>query len=218
MAVRLAQKLLNSRLRRVPGFHRLREDGAYGLRTSAAVAEFQRANHISLEHGVIGTVTWRALGLTVEIDHTVHMRAQHYDLGCWNACASMILDRDMSVVTHGAELSAGFGLMPDIDNVTTFVGPFRWQVESPPSDVRGLARILAGTPIWIGGGVLGEGGQGGHVVVISGAWGDGTNYGTIIRIHDPWPVNRGAITYCSYPYMTAMEGMTFDPLIIAGPF
>jgi len=219
MAVRLAQRLLNARLRRTPGFRRLRVDGAFGPRTVAAVADFQRANHVMQEQGIIGTLTWRALGLSVEIDHPVHMRPQHYGMGCWNACAAMLLDRDMSVGTNDATLGLTRGLMPDVDNVATFVQPFGWDVVSPPSNVRGLANILARTPIWIAGtAMFSDGEQGGHVVVISGAWGDGSDSGTFIRVHDPWPVNIGTVVVGSYPYMTVSEDSGFDPILIAGPF
>jgi hypothetical protein len=219
IAVRLAQRLLNNRLRRTPGYRRLREDGAFGSRTAAAVASFQHANHITLEHSVIGNMTWRALGLSVEIDHPVQMRAQHYSMGCWSASAAMVLDRDMSVGTGGAELGSRRGLLPDIDNVTTFARPLGWNVESPPGHITGLVSILRGTPIWIAGSLLlDDGTTGGHVVVISGAWGDGSPYGTFIRVHDPWPVNHGTVTTCTYPLMVVSEGSAFDPIMIAGPF
>lgn len=218
LAVRLAQRLLNSRLRRTPGYRRLREDGAFGPRTAAVVRQFQLDHHIGHESGVVGPTTWRALGLSVEIDHPVQMRAQHYDMGCWSACAAMVLDRDMSVGTGGAELSERRGLMPDIDNVTTFARPLGWNVDSPPGTVGGLVNILAGTPIWIAGTIaMDDGTQGGHVVVISGAWGDGSPYGTFIRVHDPWPVNTGTVTTCTYPLMVVSEGSAFDPVLIAGP-
>ena len=217
--VRLAQRMLNRQLRRMPGFVRLREDGAYGPRTAAAVARFQQANHVTTESGVIGPRTWRALGLVIDIDHPVRMRAQHYDMGCWSAAAAMMLDRDMSVGSQGADLGRTFGLLPSVDNVTTFTRQFGWQLESPPADVRALALILNRTPIWIAGTVtLSDGSTGGHVVVISGAWGDGTPFGTQIRIHDPWPINEGAISITSYPGMVVAETLPFDPTMIAGPF
>ena len=217
--VRLAQRLLNRHLRRTPGFIRLRADGAFGRRTADAVAAFQRLNHISHEDRVIGPSTWRALGVTIEIDHPVTMRAQHYDMGCWAAAAAMVLDRDMSVGTNDASLGTSFGLMPELENVERFVSQFGWSVESPPGDPRGLASILRAGPIWIAGTVIREdGSQGGHVVVISGAWGDGTPEGTYIRIHDPWPVNHGTVKSCSYPLMVVSEDLAFDPTFIAGPF
>ena len=217
--VRLAQRLLNRHLRRTPGFIRLRADGAFGRRTADAVAAFQRLTHISHEDRVIGPTTWRALGVTIEIDHPVTMRAQHYDMGCWAAAAAMVLDRDMSVGTNDASLGTSFGLMPELENVERFVSQFGWSVESPPGDPRGLASILRAGPIWIAGTVIREdGSQGGHVVVISGAWGDGTPEGTYIRIHDPWPVNHGAVAICTYPAMVTGDGLAFDPFMIAGPF
>lgn len=217
--VRLAQHLLNNRLRRTPGFHRLREDGAFGPRTAAAVRTFQAMNHITSETGVVGSMTWRALGLAIEIDQPVTMRPQHYDMGCWAASAAMMLDRDMSVGTNGAELGKTRGLMPTIDNVTQFTAQFGWHVMSPPGNVQGLATILRHSPVWIAGSVLlDDGSTGGHVMVISGAWGDGSTYGTYIRIHDPWPVNHGAVAICTYPGMVTGDGLAFDPYMIAGPF
>ncbi len=217
--VQLAQRLLNRQLRRLPGFVRLREDGAFGQRTAAAVARFQSISNVTTERGVIGPRTWRALGLTIDIDKRVGMRAQHYDMGCWSAAAAMVLDRDMSVSSGDAQLGVSFGLLPSVENVTRFAQQFGWTVEGPPADVRSLAAILHVTPIWVAGIVtLDDGGQGGHVVVISGAWGDGSPFGTQIRIHDPWPVNEGAVTITSYPGMVVADGLAFDPLMIAGPF
>lgn len=217
--VRLAQHLLNRRLRRTPGFRRLREDGAFGPRTTAAVRTFQALNHVGSEPGVIGRLTWRALGVTIEVDHPVTMRSQHYDMGCWAAAAAMVLNRDMSVGTNGAELGKTRGLLPTIDNVTQFVTQFGWHVMSPPANVTALADILAGGPIWLAGMIiLEDGSTGGHVVVVSGAWGDGSPYGTYVRIHDPWPVNHGDVTICTYPGMVAGGGLPFDPFMIAGTF
>lgn len=216
--VRLAQRLLNRHLRRTTGYRRLRADGAFGPRTAEAVAIFQRLNNIHHEDRVVGPLTWRALGVTIEIDHRVTMRAQHYDMGCWAASAAMVLDRNMSVGTNDASLGPGFGLKPQLENVERFVRQFGWQVESPPGDLRGLAALLSRTPLWIAGSVIREdGSEGGHVVVISGAWGDGTGDGSYIRIHDPWPVNEGTIKTCSYPLMVVSEDLAFDPTFIAGP-
>lgn len=216
--VRLAQRLLNSRLRRAPGFHRLREDGAYGARTAAAVAAFQQAHHIGNEQGRIGTLTWRALGLTIEADHNVTLRPQYFGMGCWAASAAMVLDRDLSVGTNGAELGTNYGLVPTIDNVTTFVSQFGWHLESPPGEARSLAAILSRTPVWmVGIATLEDGRRTAHAVVISGAWGDGSTYGTFFRVHDPWPVDRGCIGICTYPGMVTNDLM-FDPFMIAGPF
>ena len=217
--VKLAQHLLNSRLRRTPGHRRLREDGAFGPRTLEALRNFQALNHITNERGVVGPLTWRALGLSVEVEHNVTLRPQHYDMGCWSASAAMILNRDMSIGTGGADLGLTFGLIPTIDNVETFAAQFGWHVISPPGDVRALADLLSHGPIWMAGHVtLDDGSQGGHVVVISGAWGDGATYGTYIRVHDPWPVNHGAVGVCTYPGMVAGDGYAFDPFMIAGAF
>lgn len=216
--VRLAQHLLNSQLHRTPGYRRLRVDGAFGPRTAAAVALLQQMRHITNERGVVGTQTWRALGLTIEIDHRVTLRAQHFRMGCWAASAAMVLDQDISVSTNGAELGTNYGLVPTIDNVTQFISQFGWQLASPPADVRSLAAMLRDTPIWmVGIATLEDGRTTAHAVVISGAWGDGSPYGTNIRVHDPWPVDHGQIGVCTYPAMVT-NNLPFDPFMIAGPF
>lgn len=67
--VRKLQILLNASLRPSP---RLRADGSFGPRTKDAVMRFQRVKGLEVD-GVVGPVTWRALGAS----RTRGVQAQH---------------------------------------------------------------------------------------------------------------------------------------------
>mgnify|MGYP000957136434 CR=1 FL=1 len=167
-------------------------------------------NHVSIETGYIGPASWRLMGLSVEIDHRVTMVPQHFLNGCWTASAAMVMGVEMSVSPGDAHL-----VLPDDRN-----DPNWGQLESSNANLIAfaehigchameagvaaprLAQFLSRRPVWVAGRWNdGHGHTGGHVVVISGLWGDGTNEGTIIRVHDPWPVNQGAIYATNWPQM-----------------
>ncbi|BCW87191.1 hypothetical protein sos41_03180 [Alphaproteobacteria bacterium SO-S41] len=207
MHVRLAQRLLNRALRQAPGFHRLVDDGIYGRRTEAAVQLLQDRSHVSsTEHGYVGPSTWRLMGLTVQIEHTVTLVPQHYLNGCWSASASMVMGVEMSVSPGSANLilpdnpnDPVWGqLGADNANIIAFAEHINGRAVVVPATVERIATYLRIRPIWIAG-HWAQGG--GHVVVISALWGDGTNEGSVIRIHDPWPVNEGNIYGTVWPAM-----------------
>ena len=211
MFVRLAQRLLNKALRPASGFHRLVEDGVYGRRTETAVQMLQdREGESSVEGGYIGARTWRMMGLTVEIDHRVTMVPQHYLNGCWSAAASMVMGVEMSVSPGDANLDLPVDrndlrwgqLRADNHNIIVFAEHIGCRAMEAGVNVARLAQFLARRPVWVAGRWNdGHGHGGGHVVTISGLWGDGTNEGSVIRVHDPWPVNEGSIYGTVWPNM-----------------
>lgn len=210
IGVRVAQRLLNKALRRRPGFHRLVEDGVFGRQTERAVQMLHEMNHISAELGFISTATWRLMGLSVEIDHRVTLVPQHYLNGCWSAAASMVMGVEMSVSPGSANLilpeertDPNWGQLESSNaNLIAFAEHIGCRAMESGVNVARLAQFLARRPVWVAGRWNdGHGHTGGHVVSISGLWGDGTNDGSVIRVHDPWPVNEGAIYATNWPAM-----------------
>lgn len=173
----------------------LAEDEAFGPLTSQAVVAFQRAHTITPPSGTVDIRTWNALGLAVEMSHPVRLFGQPTGMTCWSAAATMILG-NMSVGPGSASTGAGGGLNPDIDNVDTFLHGLGWSLinnqTAPPVStfILGLAR----GPLWL----AFEGGTFKHAVVASAIYSDRTDDGTVMRIHDPWPQNRGTLYGTTY--------------------
>ena len=54
-------------------------------------------------------------------------------------------------------------------------------------------------------------GSGGHMLIISGIRGDGSDEGTTIRIYDPLPIGKGSIYSLSYgPFMRKLPTSTYQ--------
>jgi hypothetical protein len=54
-------------------------------------------------------------------------------------------------------------------------------------------------------------GSGGHMLIIAGIRGDGSDEGTTIRIYDPWPIGKGSIYSLSYgPFMRKLPTSTYQ--------
>ena len=203
--VELLQRLLNLAARREGavclkggpaeafGAARLREDGIFGPLTEKQVRAFQTVKRLSVD-GVAGTDTWRALGLAYEVDHRqVRLLGQPTGTSCWSAAASMIKG-NMSVGPGGALLDPGGGLAGTDGNADAFAQSLGWRHLNYSPVLLELITIMKRTPIWISAG----GANWAHAVALSGIWSDGnssgaTAEGTMVRIHDPWPVNKGRV-------------------------
>ena len=84
--VRLLQRLINLNRRST----RLAEDGAFGPKTAAEISAFQADRRLS-PNGAVGLPTWRALGLTIDISHSVTLFPQPTGMSCWSAAATMLV-------------------------------------------------------------------------------------------------------------------------------
>ncbi len=185
------QRLLNKRA----GQSRVVEDGDFGPRTHAAVVAFQQANGIAPANGVVSAAVWQRLGAAIEQEHRVTLFGQPTNMTCWSAAATMVVG-NMSIDHGPARVGQGGGLEPPLENIETFVRSLGWSVlnnqSAPPAQV--LIQGMTRSPLW----VAFEGGTFKHAVVVSGIWSDRTNEGTVLRIHDPWPPNRGTLYSTSY--------------------
>ena len=211
--VKLLQRLLNKKGARPA----LTEDGVFGPLTRAAVVAFQRQERL-VPDGVAGPQTWKRLGLATDITHAVRLFAQPTNMTCWSAAATMIIG-NMSVGPGGASLGADGGMNPTPQNIEQFGRSLGWRLHHPQTwSVAGLADLLRRRPVWaVGGGVGSSGKPWLHAIVLSALWSDGAPdaSGTLLRIHDPWPPNVGAV-YSRF-YRGTVDGFDFISLYMLQP-
>jgi hypothetical protein len=210
--VKLLQRLLNKKRVVTPP---LREDGAFGPKTNAAVIAFQTGQHLLVD-GIVGPQTWNHLGIRYDITHRVRMFPQWTNTTCWSAAATMILG-NMSVGPGQAALLGG-GLDPSPQNVELFARQLGWRMYYPQTwTVSGLGSLLQRKPAWAVGGGRSLAGGWLHAIVLSGFWSDGDEdaSGTMIRIHDPEPVGRGSV-YGRF-YRGTVDGFDFVTMYILQP-
>jgi hypothetical protein len=213
LPVKLLQRLLNKKGARPA----LTEDGLFGPRTRAAVVAFQQRERL-VPDGVVGPRTWRQLGLATDITHPVRLFAQPTNMTCWSAAATMILG-NMSVGPGGASLGADGGMTPTAQNIEQFGRSLGWHLYHPQTwTVAGLAELLRRKPVWAVGGGLNKGSITFlHAIVLSALWSDGAAdaSGTLLRIHDPWPPNIGAV-YSRF-YRGTVDGFDFISMYLLQP-
>jgi peptidoglycan hydrolase-like protein with peptidoglycan-binding domain len=201
--VQLLQRLLNCRLIPRPG---LVEDQVFGPLTEAAIRRFQgQARGLAVD-GVVGPNTWRALGITIDIDHRVRHIQQSAPQNCWSAAMTMATGGTFSA-GPGAGSTYIFGrragsLREDQENVQRFAGSYGFTPSSPQS------RPLATFADWIRRSpliLLGEHGTNPdgtvrrHALVISGMVGDGDPERTFFLIHDPaLPAHAGGVFHRAF--------------------
>jgi hypothetical protein len=183
--VKLAQRLLNLRLRPVP---KLGEDSRFGPKTAAAVKQFQGSKRLSPD-GIVDPNTWRALGVTVDVSHRITLYGQPTNMTCWSAAATMMTGIPMSFGPGAASTGPSGGLRTSFANIQAFADTHGLRMHAPQSWlITGLAGLMRSGPLWVAGWV-----PSGHAVVYGGIHGDGTADGTLIVIYDPWPPGAGAI-------------------------
>ena len=192
------QRLLNKALTRDHASGaRLAEDGEFGPATDAALRAFQHRHPPSETDGsgAAGHRTWNALGLRTEHEHArVIQFGQPTNMTCWSAAATSIFG-DRSVGPGRAVLLSDGSMQTTIDNLGVFARGLGWTMLNYSPAVQNLIALCQRTPLWI----AGTGAHFAHAVVLSGVYSDGSDDGTMFRIHDPWPVGRGRIygTFCN---------------------
>ena len=201
----LLQRLLNKAGAAPP----LREDEQFGPRTSTAVVAFKQARTIAPPNGQVDAAVWTALGVRVEAQHNITLFGQPTNMTCWSAAATMIGGNVQSVGSGRAATGTDGGLSMPIQTIETFIAGQGWRMQNNQSrpGMSSLLPVFQRGPAWI----AFEGGHFRHAVVASGVWGDGTDDGTVVRIHDPWPPGRGTVYGTAYVDRTMRLRSTHPP-------
>ena len=161
----------------------------FGPQMDAAVRTFQRSKGLTVD-GTVGSQTWRALGLTSDINRPVVLASQPTNNTCYAGAATMVL---------GPRGSASFnpgptppGVAADDHWAKSFARQFSWSLQYGMTPMpAALAGFLQGGPFWFCGNLPFPTGPSYHAVVVGALWGDGDPDRTMLLIYDPWPVNMG---------------------------
>jgi peptidoglycan hydrolase-like protein with peptidoglycan-binding domain len=199
--VGLLRRLLNRRLVPSPALPEANVFGAryngampridFGTQMDAAVKVFQRSKRLK-DDGIVGPLTWRALGLTLDINRPVSPSSQPTGNTCYAAAATMVLGP-----TGAKSFAPGPtppGVAADDHWATSFSRQFSWPLEFGMSPMpNALVRFLHAGPFWFAGNLPFPTGPSYHAVVVGSIWGDGDPDRTMLLIYDPWPVNAGEV-------------------------
>jgi Papain-like cysteine protease AvrRpt2/Putative peptidoglycan binding domain len=214
------QNLLNAKLRPSPP---LAVDGKFGPKTDKAVRQYQDDNWLVVD-GLVGPCTIAALKGTEKyvILHRVTLIPQPSDTTCWAASTAMVLGQSVNSIiarnrslglTDSTDGQPNDSNLQQPENMEKFAAANGFGVLYGQSwTASGLAAELrARGPLWIN--LLWDPagyttrdpanpsrylGSSGHIVVLAGMRGDGTEIGSTMRIYNPWPPGRGDVRSFGY--------------------
>lgn len=207
--VKKLQEALNAKLKPKPP---LVPDARFGNLTRTAVKAFQKANWL-VEDGEAGAATQSCLYNTeafTPILHKISFIAQPTNTTCWATSTAMMKRSTVPIViakTPADMILPDGSLANSSETDQAIVSGTRYGkihgllCNAPQSwSVDKLKQALMRGPLmfdmlWNVGEYTAGRGSPGHMIVIVGMRGDGEGdgLGTTLRIHDPWPPNRGKI-------------------------
>jgi len=211
------QRLLNKAAARSNGrLHKIAEDGIFGsIETQPAVRAFQSqalSPRLKVD-GIVGIHTWHALGLKVEINHYIILRAQTSDWSCWQAAVTMISEvfgRNLSINTSIDHMQYYLTSGMELGGDTQLARELGWQKLNHSPWLEELIGIMRRTPIYVTGILTAT--NGAHAVVFGGLFSDGEASGTVIKVYNPSPVGCGRIHPFFYDNMVSpISGSPFLP-------
>lgn len=207
--VKKLQEALNAKLKPTPP---LVPDSRFGQFTHATVLAFQRKNWL-VEDGQAGPATQACLYDTeafAPILHKVSFIAQPTNTTCWATSTAMMKNSSVPVVIAKTppDMILPDGSLANSSETDQAIvtgqryasihglrcnAPMSWSVEL-------LRQALSRGPLmfdmlWRVDEYTAGHGSPGHMIVVVGMRGDSNpdGTGTTLRIHDPWPPNRGKI-------------------------
>jgi hypothetical protein len=200
VATLTAQRLINMNGLK-PDEDGLDEDGKFGPLTEAAVRRFQRRTPYLVEDGIVGPMTFAALGLNTLALHDVHLRSQRRGGLCWSAAASMLLG-GIPPEPVEAEVDARGALVAENKNVQALGNDLGWDYLPFGAPAETLVAALQRAPLWMGGDSVNTRGTADfiHALVIGGfyTYEFAGNTQGVMKIFDPWPPGSGRIYLMDY--------------------
>lgn len=202
---------------KAPPSPKLKVDGAFGPRTQAAVAAFQRGKGLTPD-GVVGLQTHAAMtqGLALQtVNHNVTHMAQPTPTTCWATSTAMMICSTVAAVrarTPADMVASDGGLLNSSESQQAVVTGTRYgnlhglSCHPPMSwNVASLVAALRRSPLmfdmlWKSAEYAKGSGSPGHMVVASAVVSDNApaGTGTHLLILDPWPPNVGKLYWVEY--------------------
>lgn len=196
---------------------RLKVDGDFGMKTHTAVQTFQRKSGLK-DDGIVGPKTGGVLArgpAVTSAQHRIRHIPQPTKTTCWAASTAMMTNSTVAAVqakTPTDMVSANGGLLNSSGTDQAIVTGSRYgrvhglSCHAPMSwSVGAFVALIQRSPVmldmlWRSNEYAQGSGSPGHMVVVSAVVSDGdpSGRGTHLLVLDPWPPNRGDMSWVEH--------------------